>query len=421
MKIDLKLMKFQKELLQSDKFINIALCGRSTGKTYTIATMMMLECLKDRQVGLGSKVYSQVNQAIEELYEICYTNKLKIRNTKFGYTINGRGNIKTFTSMNPDNARGGNFNTLFIDEAAFVSEYFFKDVCLPTVRLSNPKIYLLSSPLGSTNWLSQKVLNPSDNTFVTRAIYTDNKFTDELFKTELVKEYENGSELTLQRELLGQIVDYDSNSLFSQRISNLEHTNSVVLGNYLVAGLDIGASEHGDKTAICVMNEKDQLIFADSCNTADISQIKNKLLEWQSRLHKKIDRLRFDSSGQASLITSELKKICLNTEAINFGSVIDSKYKNVRSQMYFNAFEKLSKPVLCSISEKFYKDLKNELLSVYLRDAEEAGGKICICPKDKIKERMGHSPDIADAFALACLKDGSKKKDIDYTVGRYFS
>ena len=81
---------------------------------------------------------------------------------------------------------------------------------------------------------------------------------------------------------------------------------------------------------------------------------------------------------------------------INFGAAAmdTERYANIRAEMYFKCRDWLEAGgVLTQNTE-----LKTELSTVEYKFS--ASGRILLEPKDKVKERMGKSPDLADALAL---------------------
>ena len=70
------------------------------------------------------------------------------------------------------------------------------------------------------------------------------------------------------------------------------------------------------------------------------------------------------------------------------------RYANIRAEMYFKCRDWLQD----GGTLPQHLELKTELASVEYKFT--AGGRILLEPKDKVKERMGKSPDLADALAL---------------------
>ena len=83
------------------------------------------------------------------------------------------------------------------------------------------------------------------------------------------------------------------------------------------------------------------------------------------------------------------------------------RYANIRAEMYFKCRDWLQDGGVIPQDA----DLKTELSAVEYRFT--SNGRIILEAKDKIKERMGRSPDLADALALTFaypvrLADNSK-------------
>jgi hypothetical protein len=75
------------------------------------------------------------------------------------------------------------------------------------------------------------------------------------------------------------------------------------------------------------------------------------------------------------------------------GKAIDPRYKNKRAEMWFNMAEWIKRGGSLPKDERLIKELTAPTYSFQ-------NGKFILEPKEKIKDRLGFSPDIADALAL---------------------
>jgi len=86
--------------------------------------------------------------------------------------------------------------------------------------------------------------------------------------------------------------------------------------------------------------------------------------------------------------------------------------KNMRAEMYFNLKDKLE----LGLKVVNDSDLLMELTNIrYIFDNQ---GRLFLEPKEKLKQRLGRSPDCADAVALTCYMDVYQeiKGQDDYTT-----
>lgn len=90
---------------------------------------------------------------------------------------------------------------------------------------------------------------------------------------------------------------------------------------------------------------------------------------------------------------------------VNFaGKALDSRYHNKRAEMWFNMAEWVRKGSLPDLAE-LAKELSAPTYTIH-------NGKFLIEPKEQIKERLGFSPDIADALCLTFAHPEMPKMDV---------
>lgn len=119
-----------------------------------------------------------------------------------------------------------------------------------------------------------------------------------------------------------------------------------------------------------------------------------------------IDRLREMFSSRPELI-----------EAVNFGSTAydEKRYVNRRSEMWDNMRKWLEDPLSVDIPDR--DDLHGDLCAPARGPGAtrmDSKNRLVLEPKDKIKERLGHSPDLGDALALTFAVDLSEATDSDW-------
>lgn len=91
-----------------------------------------------------------------------------------------------------------------------------------------------------------------------------------------------------------------------------------------------------------------------------------------------------------------------NSKALETG--VRHNYANLKSQCAFLLQEKVQKGEICVKREHRNKDqdraeLEKEMLNTYI-DEKSIDGKTRIEPKEKMKERIGNSPDLLDTLIM---------------------
>lgn len=176
-------------------------------------------------------------------------------------------------------------------------------------------------------------------------------------------------------------------------------------------GVDVANSEHGDRAcivdfaqAVCIRVE------AFQCPDSNALGRQVKLEMDAADLEAK--RVGVDAIGVGAGTVNELRRLKRVVQALQAGGsplhmtekAPDGKerewtadvnvFKNLRSQMYWQAREDLRTGV---IDVEKDQELWDELVEpTYVDDP-----KTVVEPKDEIKERLGRSPDKADAFVMA--------------------
>jgi len=403
--IDIPLLPWQQKVFFNKSTFRICICGRGSGKTALLGAETFVSALQGQHITLAAPTLQQTADIMSEVKKIAWKYNIPVDNRLDGIHI-GKGLIRRFSNVKPDNARGKNVNKLIMDEAAFCQEYFFKDVLLPTVRLANfpTSILLASSPLGTDNWLSQRYQQPSKRTSVFHATYLDNCCTKETWKEIVLEEYAIRGEKTMRRELFGEILDYTENSPFSQFIKNLNYTETWDQNNWpVIIGLDLGGGGDFSTCAVRKGNRLLALLKAKTTEDKDIQLLVKRALAAAG--YARADRLYFDGSSLAKLTKSLFTEFADKVIPVVFGArATDKRCVNLRAQCYIGLLDRLREGITYGAQ---CVDLKNELVSDLLVTSptpdESNGGKFGLIPKDVIKKKINRSPDVGDATALAFI------------------
>ena len=114
----------------------------------------------------------------------------------------------------------------------------------------------------------------------------------------------------------------------------------------------------------------------------------------------------YDDDGAGSFIDGFIR----NAKPFNNGrkAVMRENYKNLKTQMYYKMADRIKHMgyyVTPAVAKKMVgtKTIEQHLMEerrAIKRDKVDEDGKLCIIPKDKMKEIIGHSPDFMDAFMM---------------------
>ena len=133
---------------------------------------------------------------------------------------------------------------------------------------------------------------------------------------------------------------------------------------------------------------------------------------------KEPDLIGVDSIGLGAGVADRLSEMGDNVFEVNVAEkpTDEVKFRNLKAEIWWNIGRRFSEKDI----KLTWKDeeLRRELSSV---SYEYRNGKIMLEPKDKVKERIGRSPDKADAYiiGLYTLDNAVISKDYHYEDREY--
>ena len=358
---------------------------------------IVLQCIK--KPGLRGIIIAQSYRAltlvlIREIKNRCAEFGIAVKHNKSNNEIQfANGSVLfAFSAESPDMVLGlTEIDMLCIDEAAYCNEEIYNNA---RDRQRGSKystmVRLISSPNSTEriqNWFS--ALCKKYPECVIRATALDNPFTDDKFKDGLKERYGEGTNMYRQ-QVLGEILDAD---VASQIIFRNEFPVSKS-GDFEPRYFGYDASGLGADT--------DQFVVVDRCgmvesvsrqtaNTYEKTDIVTGLYEKYRIGNGNADGTGGYSAGVCDMVNT--KGYTLNS--VNFAQKAydDVKYPNARTEMYLELAR--------AVKDGFYvdDDVKEEMLaqSVFINNR----GQLQLMPKEDVKKILGHSPDKADAVALA--------------------
>jgi hypothetical protein len=300
----------------------------------------------------------------------------------------------------------------FIDELSEITRTAF-DVLSSRIRYKLneynliPKIFCASNP--SFGWPKEyfytrhKRNELPDYVKFIPALPQDNPYLPESYIESLKK-----LSIHLRKRLLEGSWDYvddDYLLLDYDDICNLFYQVSKPGDMYLSCDV---ANIGKDKTIIGIWNGLSLIkIFKyDKTTTPEvINLIKQKMVEYKVSIRNVV----IDADGLGVGVSDFLR----GCKAFKGGSsaLHKNNYRNLRSQCYFELKEKISE---ISIVDDMFKDnIIKELQSIRIGNVD-SDQKTSIEGKDKIKERIGHSPDYADMIMMRMVFEIEVEYKVDF-------
>lgn len=419
----MKLTIKQTELINvlEDDHTNEVLFGGGAGgaKSYGGAYWALKMCLKYNGIrgvlGRWKRKYLY-ETTLNSFWDVCREQGVKPTEH---YKFNSQSGIITFfngselllkdlftypSDPNFDSLGSLEITFAFIDEANQVDQKA-KDILRSRIRYKLdennliPKILYSCNP--AKNWVYTDFYKPNkegtlsnDKAFI-QALATDNPFISEHY-IETLKTLPQASK---ERLLFGNW-EYDDNPAAMIDYDNIINlfTNDFVTNGKKYITADI-ARFGQDKTVVLVWNG----LRVEHIHTMAQSSVK-ECVDLINNLRQKysvpISQIVCDSDGVGGGVTDYLKG---SKAFINNAKPIKSvNYQNLKTQCYYLMAESMQKNEVYIGSDVGKADIIQELEYVQMYDMDK-DNKLRILPKEKVKERIGRSPDYSDALAMRMI------------------
>lgn len=393
-----KLSRWQKTWMKHfDDDLFMACTSIGAGKTRILAIWLVIQCIK--KPGIRGIMVAQTHDALRNVLVhdiLMFATSIGI---ELGYnksrqilTFPGGSVLYGFSSEHPEAVLGlSEIDILAIDEAAYCSEEIYN---YSRDRMRGGKYHtmvrLISSPstLGRVaNWFSEIVKKYPEK--VIRATYKDNPFTKPEYKKELEDRYVIGTNL-FRQQCLGEIFDTDVASQI------------VFRKDFVTSKRDSGKKRWFGFDASGLGADKDVMVVIDQYGVLKYEELRDadthQKTATATKLHEdyKFESGCADGTGGYSFGTVDLLKSKeIDIKPINFAQKAYDEvlYPNARTEMYLELAKE--------IKNGFWvpDEAKNELLAQEVIINKK--GQQALTPKELVKKQIGHSPDLADAIALA--------------------
>ena len=398
--IKLQLSEWQKKFIL-DGFnddLRIACTGISAGKSRALAIWLVMQMAKKPQcrcIGIAQTHKALKRVLIREMQAVCGLFKLGYEYNKSDqeFMLSNGSVMFGYSSENPSGMLGlSEIDILAMDESAYIVEeaYQYASDRMRGGRY-DPMTRLISSPqsMAAENWFSSLCKNHPDS--VIHATALDNPFTSEKFKQGLKDRYIEGSNIYRQ-QVLGEIFDFDIASQIVMRSDFIaaKMVNPHRKGYWL--GADFAGLGADENTAVII----DETGMIDWKHAAELNT--NQKVEQIAELWRSFKPIGAYGDGtggygQGAMDLAETKDMKMTS--INFAQKAynENDYPNARTEMYLELAKEIRNGFwVCD-------EVKNEILAMQVEINKK--GQRQLLPKELAKKILGHSPDLADAVALA--------------------
>lgn len=384
----------------------VLVCHRRFGKTVgTVNEMLKKAILNERKAPVYAYVAPYRNQAKRVAWEYlkCYTNPIPGRTVNESELYvelptrhNGSPGARLYIigADHPDALRGIYLDGVILDEYADIKPELWGGVIRPALADRQGWAVFIGTPKGQNQFYEMyRHAEKSADWYAClyRADETDVIPTDELadMKAQM-------TDMEIRQELLCDftasasdvVIPIDLVSAAAER----ELTERDVEGQPVILGVDV-ARFGDDRTVLCVRQGllvKEVQTFT-GLSTMDAADRVLVLLQ-----KERPQGVFIDAGAMGAGVIDRLRQLGYAVSEVNFGgAALDTeRYANIRAEMYFKCRDWLTAGGAIPQDA----ELKTELSTVEYRF--NTTGRIILEPKDRVKDRTGKSPDLADALAL---------------------
>ena len=406
------LTKYQEDILYNPYRFTITEASTKVGKTFSHIWWIFEQAHADWNKSNYNHwwiapVYSQAKIAFNRLKEIVVQSKLyKINESNLIITTPIGTHIHFKSADKPDNLYGEDVYSAVFDEAPRAKKDAWYAL-RTTLTATGAKCKLIGNFGGVSNWMHQlKSKAKEDNTDYAYYKITawDAVEAGILQEDEILQAQKDLPPKVFKQLYLAEAQESDDMLISYEQMQDL-FTNDFVIPGAMSMTCDI-AMLGSDKFVICVWSGrilKDLITFAKT----DGKEVLRIIKDTATKHGVGRSRIVYDADGLGGYLKGFLKGA---VPFHNGGKVIKQgnktpNYKNLKSQCGYEFAKNI---------ESFYFDIEDksdiltelEMLQSYDLDKD---GKIQVMPKAKIKEILGHSPDILDALIMRWVLELKKR------------
>lgn len=386
---------------------SVLVAHRRFGKTViAVNHLIKMALLEDRQDGFFAYVapFREQAKSIAWTYLKRYTEAIPARTVNESElwvsmpSRGGRAKVRLFGADNPDALRGLYYDGVVMDEVAQMKPNVWQEVIRPALADRGGWALFIGTPKG-VNLFSELYYKASNrystgdkNWYAASMPVTE---TNVIPAEELEQIKQDLSENTYRQEYLCDFAASSDDVLIPLPVVDAAMQRTRMEHEYkhapLILGVDV--ARFGDDASVLAFRQGLVAEKPIMCKGLDNMELADRIaFEINER---KPEAVFIDSGGGAGVI-DRLRHLGHWVSEVPFGSQAGhyDKYVNKRAEMW-DEMRKWIEGGGCLPNDN---TLRSELTTpTYSYDAH---GKIKLEPKEKIKERLTHSPDIADALCL---------------------
>ena len=377
--------------------------GRAGGKSYGFADCLLLKarsdklfiaCLREIQDSIKDSVYKLLCDRIKHYgFDDFRIYEDRIENVVTG----SRFVFKGLRDQDPQKIKSlEGVNIAWIEEGQSITKKSW-DIFDPTIRTPNAEIWISMNREEENDPIWKAVAsNSDDNTLVVKINYYDNPFCPDNMKY-LAEKCKNENLDDYEHIWLGAPISQGNTKLFSSKdVRRAMEAKMDKSTSPLVIGVDI-ARMGDDKTVFCYRKGRYcyKIESYSQLNSVEVANLITKDIKNLQPARVFLDLGANGAGVYDILVDRGFREV---VKGINFGgkAIYDDRYVNKRAEMWGEANEWIKQELDVQIPND--DELFDDLCSVNKK--YDSKGRLQLEKKEEVKERIGRSPDKADAFVL---------------------
>ena len=404
--------EWQKRCIEIQKRFTVLAVHRRAGKT-TFAVYELVNKAIDT-VGLYAYIAPELKQAriiawdsmkemIKPFLKIAigngkYASAVDVHETEPYLQFSNGSKIMLFGADKPDRARGVKLAGCVIDEVAQMPREMWSEIVRPALMDSHGWALFIGTPKGINLFSDLFTKAEKDSDEWVAAKFTCYE-TDALDPKEIANYKSEVSDEEFKREMLCDFSASASNQLISLHQAQLATQTQIdrqqIARMPLLLGVDVG--RFGNDPSVLMFRQgivaEEPIIYKNLDAMTLASAVKTQVLK------RKPYAVFVDGTGVGGGVVDILRSFGVQCYDINFTSRSnDPKCVNKRTEMWVRMGEWLQHASIPDMPQLI------EELAMPTYEIDERSVKV-LESKTKIKQRLGRSPDIADALALTFAED----------------
>lgn len=395
------LTNYQKDFLYNDSRFTITEASTKVGKTFSHIWWIYEQAHADWNKEnynhwWVAPVYSQAKIAFNRLRaKVGKTGLYKVNESNLIITTPLGTHIHFKSADKPDNLFGEDVYSVVFDEAprAKVDAFY---ALRSTITATGGKMKLIGNFGGTANWmhqLKQKALKDKEYSYYKITAWDAVK--EGILAQEEIEQAQRDLPLKVFKQLYLAEEQESDDMLCTYDSINSLWTNSYVEKGHRYITADIAL--HGSDNFIVIVWDGFRMIDYTQVSKCDAKEVEELLRKKANDFRVMQTNIVYDADGLGSFLRGYLS----SAKPFNNGGkpIQNAIYKNLKSECGYELAKAINDGLIYIDCELPKTELIKELecLQSYALDNE---GKMQLLPKAKVKELIGHSPDILDALIM---------------------